>query len=55
MRTISISTDDLKELKRLYKKSNPDEVFLFKGHQILREYAKYMIDHLEKQFGKENT
>lgn len=45
--TIEVSKEDFKELKRLYKKSKPGEVFIFKGKEVLREYAKYLIEYLE--------
>jgi len=48
--TVNINRDDLKKLKRLYKKAKPGEVFLFKDHEILKEYAKYMIEYLESKF-----
>jgi hypothetical protein len=47
---INVNRDDLKELKLLYKKSKPGQIFLFKGKEVLREYAKYMIKYLEGQF-----
>jgi len=48
--TITINRDDLKELKRLYEACPPGGTFMFKGHEILKEYAKYMIEYLETQF-----
>jgi len=43
---LSITKEDLKELKALYEKAKPGEVFKFKGKEILKEYAKYMIEYL---------
>jgi hypothetical protein len=52
---IKVNRDDLKELKRLYEKAQPGEIFIFKEKEVLKEYAKYMIEHLENQFAaKEN-
>jgi hypothetical protein len=42
-----LSGEDFKELKRLYAKAKPGEVFLFKGQEVLKEYAKYMIEYIE--------
>lgn len=47
---MEISREDLKELKKLYKNSKPKEVFIFKGKEVLREYAGYMIEYLEGKF-----
>jgi len=42
-----INKSDLKKLKALYNKADPGEVFEFKGEQVLKEYAKYLIEYLE--------
>ena len=47
---MNINYDDFKELKRLYKKAKRGEVFIFKGEEILQDYAKYMIEYLEPKF-----
>ena len=44
---VSITEEDLKELKRLYEKAEPGEVFIFKGREVLKEFAKYMIEYVE--------
>lgn len=50
--TVKVNKEDLEQLKQLYGKAQPGEIFLFKDKQILKEYAKYMIEYLEKQFSK---
>jgi hypothetical protein len=52
MNMIEISSEDLKELKRLYKNTNPGDVFFFKENEILHDYAKYLIEYLELKFSK---
>ena len=47
MDNISITLKSLKELKDLYNKAKPGEVFLFQGKEILKEYAKYLIEYVE--------
>lgn len=47
---VKVDREDLKELKMLYEKAQPNEVFIFKEKEVLKEYAKYMIEHLERQF-----
>jgi hypothetical protein len=44
---LDMTREDLEELKKLYEKAKPGEVFLFKGREVLREYAKYVIEYLE--------
>jgi hypothetical protein len=48
---VSITKEDLKELKRLYDETPAGEVFIFKGKEVLKEFAKYMIEYLEQKFG----
>jgi hypothetical protein len=47
MTNLYLSRDDLLELKQLYKQALPGQVFMFKGHEVLKEYAKYMIEYIE--------
>jgi len=44
---ITINEEDLKELKALYEKAPPGGIFMFKNREVLKEYAKYMIEYLE--------
>jgi hypothetical protein len=46
---ISVSKKDLPALKKEYQKhkDNMDEVFMFKGHEVLVGYAKHLIEYLE--------
>ena len=51
MDTINLTEESLKELRRLYGKAKPGEVFLFQGKEILKEYAKYVIQYAEEVLG----
>jgi len=45
---ISINALEFEELKRLYNNCK-GETFMFKGKEILKSYAKYMIEYLEEK------
>ena len=53
--SVMIDREDLVELKKLYEKSLTGEVFLFKGKEVLKEYAKYLIEYLDCSFYKEDV
>ena len=46
-KNITINQEELKELKKLYAKTPDGKTFMFKGNEILKEYAKYLIEHLD--------
>lgn len=48
---IKIDDKDFEELKRLYSIAKEGEVFIFKGKQLLKEYAGYMIEYIESKIG----
>lgn len=48
---ICITMEELEDFKKMYEKAGPGEVFIFKGNQFLKEYAKYLIQFLEKEYG----
>ena len=50
MPNITVSRADMTELRRLHDAAKPGEVFLFKGQQVLREYAYYLLEYLQQQF-----
>lgn len=50
---LTISEDELKELKRKYETTPDEGTFFFKGKEILKEYAKYIIEYLEEKFKPE--
>lgn len=50
---ISVNKQELEELKKLHKETPDHSTFFFKGHEFLKEYAGYLIQYLEQQFGKE--
>lgn len=47
--TISINEEEIKELKELYEKAPEGSVFKFKGKDLLKEYAKYLIEYINLQ------
>lgn len=49
---ITITKVEFITLKRLYKiaQRNNKEKFLFKGREVLTDYAKYLIQYLEDKF-----
>lgn len=46
---ISFDQEDYKALKKLYDTSK-DSILIFKGKQILRTYAKYVLEYLATKF-----
>jgi hypothetical protein len=48
---VNVNRLDYLELKRLYKKTVDEkkEMFVWKGQDILTQYAKYLIEYLEMQ------
>jgi hypothetical protein len=53
MDQIFVSSSDLRALKRMYKKTDPGKTFMFKGHEVLKEYSKYLIEHVENNIKKQ--
>ena len=51
---LSINKDELKELKKLYEKCPPGKTFMFKEAELLKEYAKYLIEYLENNSNEKN-
>lgn len=47
---ITFTQAKLKAFKALYEKTPPRQTFMFEGREILKEYAKYVIEYLETQF-----
>lgn len=47
---IMMSREDLAAFKRSYEVCKPGGTFFFKGREVLRDYAKYVIQYLEGQF-----
>jgi len=52
METITVNENDLKILKRKFKEAceNNKEQFTFLGRDILKTYAKYLIQYLDSRF-----
>lgn len=48
MNTITFDQETFKKLKQEYKKAveNQQEIFVFQGHELLTQYAKYIIEYL---------
>ena len=51
---MTFTLDTYQRLKNEYNKSvqNNLEVFTFDGHELLTDYAKYMIQYLSEKFEK---
>jgi len=47
---IKISKEEIDNFKKSYNKCKPGETFFFEGEEILKEYAKYLIEYLESKF-----
>ena len=47
---ITITPKELEILKSKYKACEEDGLFRFKNHELLKSYAKYLIQYLESQF-----
>lgn len=52
MASLSVNKDTYIRLKKEYDNSvkNNISVFLFDGHELLTEYAKYLIEYLKPNF-----
>jgi len=48
---VEVTRKDFEELKRLYGEAKAGEVFIFKGREVLKEYAGYMIEYIENKLG----
>jgi hypothetical protein len=46
---ISFTKQEFVNFKKLCNKTPDKGVFTFKGYQFLKEYAKYLIEFLEKK------
>ena len=49
---INMSIEDTKRLKRKSETYKKGETFFFKGKEFLKDYADYMVQYLEIQYGK---
>ena len=49
----SITEPEFKELKKKYEACEDDGVFKFQGKDVYKIYAKYLIEYLEGEFGKD--
>ena len=52
MAVINWTPKKLKRFKRAYHKATT-ETFVFEGHEFLKDYAKYLIQYLETELGKQ--
>lgn len=50
---LDITKEELKELKKKYEACEDDGVFEFKGKELFKGYAKYLIMYLEEEFEKD--
>lgn len=49
-KTITWTPTKLDKLKKIYNQTKGD-TFEFEGEQLLKAYAKYLIEYLERQLG----
>lgn len=49
MVAITWTTYKLKRFKHAYAECTTDR-FVFEGHEFLKDYAKYLIEYLEREF-----
>lgn len=50
---VSFTWYKLQRFRKAYEACEPGKVFVFEGNEYLKEYAGYLIQHLETVFGKE--
>jgi len=46
----SITEGEFEEFKKLYNECKDDGIFKFKGFDVYKDYAKYLIQYLERGF-----
>ena len=56
MSHLILTEDGLKELKEAYRKAVQEkkEEFTFKGHALVTQFAKYVIQHAETELKNRN-
>jgi hypothetical protein len=47
---IEFTPEKLKAFKKLYEGTEAGKTFMFEGKEVLKEYAKYVIEYLEPKF-----
>ena len=54
--TITINFATYKKLKKAYQEAlkNNETIFIFEGHELLINYAKYLLQYLDMQLGVKN-
>jgi hypothetical protein len=52
---VTFNPEKLRRLKKAYAKCEPHKTFILDGDEYLKEYAGYLIQHLELVFGKERN
>lgn len=50
MEYIQFTPEKFKAFKKLYEKTAANQTFMFEGREVLKEYAKYVIEYLELKF-----
>jgi hypothetical protein len=51
MDTIQFDRRKLRAFKRIYNDTADGGVFIFEGKEVLKSYAKYLIEYVEMQLG----
>ena len=49
---ISFTPEKLVVFKKLYEATEDGKTFMFEGREVLKEYAKYMIEYLEPKLAE---
>jgi hypothetical protein len=49
MAELVFTKKSFKEFIKLYKDCPENGVFIFQGHEVLKSYAKYLIEHVKNQ------
>jgi hypothetical protein len=49
---VTVSPEELKNLKKLCKSHKKGEIFTWKGKEILKDYGDYLIEYIESLLRK---
>lgn len=55
MKYITFSPSSFADFKARYEACEPGGTFLFEGNEVLKEYAKYVIQYVERELKKQQV